>query len=344
MLSSIERTPPIRPVTKDTAIDTASLHADRGTRAPGETHPVTEPQPLTDRLQVALAGLWLLDGLLQLQPYMFTRSFATQTIAPTAQGNPGWVAHPVTWAAGLIQNHAIAVNTVFALVQLALGAGIAHHRTRRIALACSMAWAGSVWLFGEGLGGLLTGNANPLTGAPGSALLYVLAAILLWPGDERAGFPSAGRLGARPARIIWSALWLGLASLTLLPANRAPSAFVVAMTGGMMSEGEPHWYTTVQDHLSRLTLGHDQAIAVILAVLLVLAAACVWAPRPHLVRAGLILAAVIAAAYWVVGQAFGMPFMGMATDLNSGPLLILLAACFWPTATTPGGSSEGAAA
>jgi hypothetical protein len=315
---------------KDTAIDTASLRAGRGPHPVIATRSRPGPCTPTDRLHLALAGLWLLDGLLQLQPYMFTKDFAIQTIAATADGNPGWIAHPVTWASGLIENHAIAANTAFAVIQLAVGAGIAYRPARRIALACSMLWAGSVWLFGEGLGGLFTGSANPLTGAPGAALLYLLAAILLWHADQNVAFPAAGRLGARWAHIVWSVLWAGLACLTLLPANRAPSAFVVAMTGAMMSTGEPHWYTTLQDHLPKLTLGHDLAIAIVLAVLLVLVAACVWAPRQQLVRIGLGLAAVTGVVYWVVGQAFGMPFMGMATDPNSGPLLVLLAACFWP--------------
>lgn len=283
-----------------------------------------------ERVQTALAGLWLLDGLLQLQPYMFTENFAGQTIGTTAQGNPGWVAHPVTWAAGQIQHHAIVANTCFAVIQIVLSLAIAYRRTRTAALGASIAWALGVWLFGEGLGGLLTGSANPLTGAPGSALLYAIAAILVWPGRRGDGFASAGLLGARAARVVWSVLWGLLAYLTLLPANRAPSAFVEAMTGGMMSDGEPHWYTTIQDHLSKPTLGHETAVAIVLAVLLAAIAVSVWAPASGLVRAGLCAAVVLAAVYWVCGQAFGMPFMGMATDPNSGPLLALLACAFWP--------------
>ncbi|MBR7830305.1 hypothetical protein KDK95_28645 [Actinospica sp. MGRD01-02] len=331
-------------MTKDIAIDTASVRAGRGPRADSATRSEPARSPQAERLLVALAGLWLLDGLLQLQPFMFTKDFAIKTIAPAAQNNPGWVAHPVAWAAGLIENHAIAANTLFALIQLALGAGIACRPTRRAALACSMVWAGSVWLLGEGLGGLFTGAANPLTGAPGSALLYMLAALLLWPGSATTAFPGAGRLGAFRSRIVWSALWLGLAFLTLLPVNRAASAFAVAMTGGMMTTGEPHWYTTLQVHLSKLTLGHETGIAITMALVLALIGACVWAPRPTPVRAGLVAAAVVAAVYWVCGQAFGMPFMGMATDPNSGPLLALLAACFWPAPTSPDAPLEGAAA
>jgi hypothetical protein len=33
---------------------------------------------------------------------------------------------------------------------------------------------------------------------------------------------------------------------------------------------------------------------------------------------------------WVVGENFGAIFAGSATDPNSGPLLVLLAAAYWP--------------
>ena len=42
----------------------------------------------TDRLELALAALWLLDGGLQLQPAMFTRRFATDVILPAGSGQP----------------------------------------------------------------------------------------------------------------------------------------------------------------------------------------------------------------------------------------------------------------
>lgn len=51
--------------------------------------------------QLVLAALWLLDGLLQFQPFMFTQDFAAMTLAPVAGGNPAWICGPVGWVAGL---------------------------------------------------------------------------------------------------------------------------------------------------------------------------------------------------------------------------------------------------
>jgi len=46
-------------------------------------------------LQIALGLLWLLDGGLQLQPFMLGTGFAKQVIAPTAAGQPRFVATAV---------------------------------------------------------------------------------------------------------------------------------------------------------------------------------------------------------------------------------------------------------
>ena len=43
-------------------------------------------------IQVTLGLLWILDGMLQLQPAMLTPRFATQVIAPAGEGQPAFVA------------------------------------------------------------------------------------------------------------------------------------------------------------------------------------------------------------------------------------------------------------
>ena len=47
------------------------------------------------------------------------------------------------------------------------------------------------------------------------------------------------------------------------------------------------------------------------------------------------LAIVVAAFIWVFAQAFGGILAGGATDVNSGPLLALLALAYWPLRTVP---------
>jgi len=55
-------------------------------------------------LQLALAGLWLLDGVLQYQAFVFSKGFS-QMLADTAAGNPGVVGRPITWNARAGHHH-----------------------------------------------------------------------------------------------------------------------------------------------------------------------------------------------------------------------------------------------
>jgi hypothetical protein len=131
-------------------------------------------------LQLALAALWLLDAVLQYQSFMFSQGFP-RMLAATAPGNPPAVAGPVTWSAHLIGTHPGAATAAFGTLQLLLALGIAWRPTVRATLAASTAWALAIWWLGEGLGGVLTGTAGPVAGAPGAALIYALLAVLLWP-------------------------------------------------------------------------------------------------------------------------------------------------------------------
>ena len=89
-------------------------------------------------LQIALGLLWLLDGALQLQPFMLRTSFANQILAPTAAGQPHFVSGPVLWAANIIAAHPVAWDVPFAAIQLLIGVGLLVPRTARLALAASL--------------------------------------------------------------------------------------------------------------------------------------------------------------------------------------------------------------
>ena len=148
-------------------------------------------------LQLALAVLWLLDAMLQLQSFMFGKGFS-QMLAGMAAGNPGFIADPITWSARLVAGHPTWANAAFASVQLFLAVGIAWRPTVKVALAASIPWALGVWWAGEGLGGVLTGTANPVMGGPGAVIIYALLAVLLWPTGRDGPFEAARPFGATP--------------------------------------------------------------------------------------------------------------------------------------------------
>jgi hypothetical protein len=177
------------------------------------------------RLQIALGVLWLIDGALQAQPFMFTRGFATQVIAATGQGQPGFVAAPVHWVSTVIAAHPVIWNIPSVAIQLALGAGLLHRRTAKAALAASIAWALAVWYLGEGLSGLASGQASLLTGAPGSALLLAVLAAAAWPTRDGSHAAPASWLP-----VAWAVVWMGGAVFQSLPRNQGtaiPSELLV---------------------------------------------------------------------------------------------------------------------
>jgi hypothetical protein len=296
--------------------------------------PSAAVRPDTRRaLQLGLAAIWLLDGVLQYQPFMYTKAFG-QMLAAGAAGNPAVIARPITWDATLVEHHLVLLNTLFATSQLLLGIGIAFRPTVRLALAASIAWSLGVWWFGEGLGGVLSGAADPVNGAPGAVILYALLAVLLWPADrpgKPAPFIAARAVGAHVARALWLVLWLSFDYFALLPANRAPQA-VSGMIASMNS-GDPGWLAAILRAAASLVAGQGLAVSVVLAVAFALIAVSVYLPprAATTARAALLLAIVFAVVIWVAAQALGGILASGATDPNSGPLLVLLALAYWPT-------------
>jgi hypothetical protein len=285
---------------------------------------------LRRRLRLVLAFIWLLDGVLQFQSIMFSRAFSTQILLPTAAGNPAWIKHSITWTSHLISHNPTAWDAFFALIQIALGIGIAWRPTVKLALSASIVWALLVWWFGEGLGGIVTGGANPITGAPGAVLIYALLAVLLWPTrprDGTASFVAARSIGAPAARLVWLVLWGGLAYFTLQPANRSPQGLHDKIAG--LTAGEPTWIATIDRNVSNVLAHHGLEVSIIVAIVLAVAAVGVFLPT-RAARVTLAVAILYAAAIWVVGENFGAIFTQTATDPNSGPLLALLAVAYWP--------------
>jgi hypothetical protein len=289
------------------------------------------PRLTARHIQVGLGMVWLLDGLLQLQPKMFGSGFADMVIMPSAQGQPGALSSAITHVAHLMSVQPDLVNALFAGVQLLIGAGLLIRETVKPALVVSFVWALGVWTVGEGFGMLLTGHASPLSGAPGAALLYVVIGLLVWPrvrSAEVATGPAAseGLLGVRGGQTIWALLWTGMGVLWLLPVNRAQGALSGAL--GNAASGEPGWLAHLESAASGVFAGRGTSVAVVLAVM-----SFVIGLGPLLTkRSSVFLVAGIALSldYWIFGQAFGQMFTGMGTDPSTGPLVILLALTIFP--------------
>ncbi|MCQ4081061.1 hypothetical protein NGB36_10720 [Streptomyces sp. RB6PN25] len=326
--------------------DNTAVGSARWSRRPATTAAAAEWQARDARrwLQLALAAIWLLDGVLQFQPYMFTKNFGTQLLAVTAQGNPQVIAQPITWVAGIVTHHPVPTNAAFAAIQVLLGLGIAWRPTLKPALAASIAWSLGVWWFGEGLGGVLTGTTNPVMGAPGAVILYALLAVLLWPTARTdhdvapSRFVAERPLGATAARVLWLVLWGSLAYFAIQGSNRSPQGLHDMIA--QMASGEPSWLASIETHAANLVAHQGLPVSIALTVLLTVVAVGVFLPRPA-ARVAVMLALALALVIWVVGEALGGIFTGQGTDPNSGPLLALLALAYWPSTLQQSAATSG---
>lgn len=290
-------------------------------------------QALIDRrrlLTLVLGGVWLLDAALQFQPYMFTLAFPQDVIQPAGQGSPAWVEGPVNWSASLLSSNITLWNGLFATTQLLIAVGLLWRPTRKLALLVSMAWALGVWWMGEGMGGIFAGPTSPLMGLPGGALLYAVIAVLVWPRDTATGesVATASYLGRDGSRVLWLVLWVGFAVESVFPGNAGPDDMASVISG--MADGEPAWVQSINNWASDATMGRGTTLSVLLSLICLFIALAVFARS--LIKPALVISAVVSLAIWVLAEDFGGIFSGSGTDPNTGPLLVLLAACYWPLA------------
>src|SRR5262249_30959167 len=130
-----------------------------------------------------------------------------------------------------------------------------------------------VWYFGEGLGGLASGHASLVTGAPGAVALYGLLAFVVWPQRvEDAPEGWRGLLlhdssGPPPAwtPVAWAVVWAGGALLQALPGQNTPAD----LAGALSADNAPAWQAGLNAHVADHVLrSGSQDNWLLLAVLL----------------------------------------------------------------------------
>ncbi|MGH9044986.1 MAG: hypothetical protein ACRDVP_09185 [Acidimicrobiales bacterium] len=269
---------------------------------------------------------WIVAGALQFQPFMFSKGFLDQVIAPVAHGQPAWIAASITWSVHLTGQHHVVYNALFAATQVLIGAGLLVRRSVKPALAVSFGWALGVWWFGEGLGLVSTGTVSPLSGTPGAVIIYALVGALVWPhrsSQHSASEPDRSqRRAALAGKLVWAGLWMSSAALWLLPANREAGSARDAI--GAASYG---WLARAQHAAAAAASGHGLGIAIALAGASALIALGIAVPATA--RPALVAGVALSLAFWAFGQGFGMITTGTATDVNAGPLYVLLALRLW---------------
>jgi hypothetical protein len=283
-------------------------------------------------VQLALAGFWAVDALLQLQPPNFTSGLVLDTILGNAENQPQPIFGSLVAASHLLARHAVELNVTIIAIQLLIAAGLLWPHTVKPALLGSVVWALGVWWLGEGFGGVFAGKATLLVGAPGPALLYAVLALVAWPRERRGPemtIAGAGALGERVTCGVWVMLWVGGAVLRAVP-FWFPPVYALAGDFQLGLDQEPHWLFTINENLARFAAAAGLPLVIAIAILeAVIGIGVLTRYR----RTFLIVGMIVATIYWAVGQQFAQMFTGDATDIGAGPLYILLALSLWPRAS-----------
>ena len=294
------------------------------------------------RLVQILGALWLIDGLLQLQPQMFTMNMVNGIMLPIIQAQPSLIATSLNWIVAVTTDNLTLVNLIIAVVQITMGTcllvGSRTYPASRLvkgAVIVSFFWAFIVWYGGEGMSLLLTGQASILTGAPGAVLLYPLLGLVIYPrraveGQEPGKEPT-GILSRQ--QLLWglAAFWFFASLLQLQPFWWQPNQISQAI-GAMSGQGglDYLFVDPVLNWLSNSTGHAETVLNVALIILFAALGAGLLLVKNERLRPLLIVSIVISFIVWWGAEAFGMIFTGMATDFNSGLLLIVMALACWP--------------
>lgn len=282
-------------------------------------------------LRYILGTLWLLDAIFQVQPQMFTTNMINSVLLPTLSAQPAPVATSLHTIIQMITQHLVFFNLLIAVVQAEIGLFLLAGLWVRGTVILSTVWALIVWYGGEGLSMLLTGQASVLTGAPGAVLLYPLLGLLIYP---RSASPQEdGVLPRAHFRRVLAGFWIFAGLLQLQPFWWQQGHISQAI-GDMTSLGSLNAVLVdpVLIPLARFTAPLEVLLNSVLVVVFFGLGIGLALVKPAQLRPLLTVSILLSVLIWWGVQAFGMIFTGMATDFNSGLLILFMTLACWPKA------------
>lgn len=273
-----------------------------------------------------LGILWLIDGVLQAQPAMPNNGFAQDVLAPALMGQPSWYIRILGWNIQFWNDHPVGADVAATLLQVWIGLLLLVGMDRfwgRLALWLSIGWGFGIWIFGEGMGGILAGSVTWLSGAPGSVLFYVAGAVLLLLPED--GWTS-GRV-RKLARRGFGVFWLAAAAAQAWPSAgywQGAGLFRIFFAAAGMPQ--PSFLSSPIYAMAKAAQLHPMFWnSVFVAVMLVLGVSYLF----DRVSAWVLELTVVWLFFsWWMGQDFGV-MGGVGTDPNSSPVLALLLLAAW---------------
>ncbi len=281
-------------------------------------------------LRQIMGALWLIDGLLQLQPQMFTMNMVSGMLVPTINGQPALIADNLYGIVTFTSQYLTPINWGIAIIQVIIGMCLLSNRWVKQAIILSALWALIVWYGGEGMSMLLTGQGSILTGAPGAVLLYPLLTFTFYPREKANG--KTGILSRLQLRYILAGFWLFAALLQIQPYWWQPgqiSQEISAMyspdtLSGVVIDPSLHW-------LAGITSGIEIPLNISLIVIFLGIGIALLFVKTKAIHFVLTASVIMILIVWWSNEALGMILTGMATDFNSGLLVIVMSLACWPT-------------
>jgi cytochrome oxidase Cu insertion factor (SCO1/SenC/PrrC family) len=326
---------------------------------PARSAPPASPEPAwRELLRIGFGVIWIFDGLLQAQPAM-PAGLPSQVIEPTAASSPTWVQHVVNWAGTTWSYHPIQAGASAVWIQIGIGAWlIAAPRgtLSRLAGLASVAWGLVVWVFGEAFGGIFAPGLTWLFGAPGAALFYCTAGVLIALPERSWRAPQLGRA----ILSVMGLFFVGMAVLQAWPGRgfwqgtlHGQQSTLTSMVSSMATTPQPSLFAGWVSTFTSFTAAHGFAVNLFAVIALaaigagLLSAALpevgLRAPAPWFIRATVIAMIVFCLADWVLIEDFGF-FGGLGTDPNSMiPMLLVVVAGYLALSPAPALAAQPAA-
>ncbi|HEX3752174.1 MAG TPA: SCO family protein [Streptosporangiaceae bacterium] len=282
-------------------------------------------------LRIGFGVIWIFDGLLQAQPAMAV-GLPSQVIQPAAASSPGWVQHIVNWAGTSWSYHPIQAGAAAVWIQIGLGVWLitaSRGPWSRLAGLASAGWALVVWVFGEAFGGIFAPGLTWLFGAPGAAVFYLAAGLLIAAPQRSWRTPQLGRTALGGLGVFF----IGMALLQAWPGRgfwqgtlHGGSGTLAGMVRSMTATPQPALFAGWVQSFASFTAAHGFAVNLFAVIALgAIGAGLLTAGggRPEVLRATVIATVVLCLADWVLVEDFGF-FGGLGTDPNSMIPLALL--------------------
>ena len=295
----------------------------------GSTSAAAAAEPAWRRLlRIGFGLIWILDGILQAQPKMAI-GLPSQVIQPTAASSPHWVQHVVNWAGTNWSYHPMQAGASAVWIQVGIGVWMlaaSRGPLSRLAGLASVGWGLVVWVFGESFGGIFAPGLTWLFGAPGAALIYLVAGGLI-------ALPERAWRSPRLGRVILDGLGVFLIGMAVLQAwpgrgfwqgtSHHQPGTLAGMTTSMAQTSQPGFLASWVTAFTAFDEAHGFAVNLFAVVALALIGAAFLTGHPRLVRPAVIAFTVLCLADWVLIEDFGF-FGGLGTDPNSMIPFVLL--------------------